>query len=366
VRHVPDGKLRRLVDEPLAIADADIGHVARCDRCRRRHHEIRRNAAEAASMLSRPHPMPDLDAAWRSFTTPAPTAAVRLRVSVEAPRRRVVTVTVPSARALVAAAVLITAAATAGTLAAVRSPSSSTPHEASVADFQAIEDLAGLGGGAGTLGGFDTSSGEHQLPFGGLRWSSSGTAHSVPSLAAAAAATGLQVRSPLSLPTGVGAITNILVQPRVTATVRFGAAAGVLSGKSLRVSAGPAVVVEYGSVSNGLGLPTLATFTMDRPTVPSTASTTAHLEAYVLAAPGVPTGFLQELRLLADVGTVLPFPAPPGTNANQVDVDGAAGILVTAPTIGAAGVIWVGNGLVQAAVGLLDGNDVLHVARQLG
>ena len=80
------------------------------------------------------------------------------------------------------------------------------------------------------------------------------------------------------------------------------------------------------------GCPTLATFTMARPTVASSASTSAQLEAYVLSAPGVPTGLDEEIRLMSDAGTVLPFQAPAGTNASQVDVDGAAGILVTAPT----------------------------------
>jgi hypothetical protein len=371
MRHVPDGQLRRLVDEPFAVSDTDTGHVASCDRCRRRHHEIKRNAAEAAVMLSRPHSVPDLEAAWRNFspTVPAPDRPVHTTVRAH---RRVVTVTLPSPRVMVAAAVLVAAAATAGTLAAVQSPSSPPPQKASAADFQAIEDLAGLSGGHGTLGGsgilggFDTASGERQLPFGVLRWSSSGAAHSVPSLAAATAATGLELRPPARLPAGVGAISSILVQPRVTVTIRFGAAAGALAGNSLTVSAGPAVVVEYGAETGELAVPTLATFTMERPTVPSRTATATQLEAYVLAAPGVPSGLDQELRLLGDMGTVLPFQAPPGTNASQVDVDGAAGILVTAPTIGGSGVIWVRDDLVHVAVGLLDGNGVLNVARQIG
>lgn len=371
MRHVPDGQLRRLVDEPLAVSDADTGHVANCDRCRRRHYEIRRNAAEAAVMLSRPHPVPDLETAWHNFSAPVPAAERPAHVTVRA-HRRIVTVTLPSLRAMVAAVVVIAGAATAGTLAALQSPSSPSSQKASAADFQAIEDLAGLSGGSrtlggpGILGGFDTASGERQLPFGVLGWSSSGAAHSVGSLAAAEAATGLELRSPTRLPAGVGAISNILVQPRVTVTIRFGAAAGTLAGNSLTVSAGPAVVVEYGSEAGGLALPTLATFTMGRPTVPSRTATATQLEAYVLAAPGVPSGLDQELRLLGDMGTVLPFQAPPGTNASQVDVDGAAGILVTAPTLGGSGVIWVGDDLVHVAVGLLDADGVLDVARQIG
>lgn len=363
MRHVPDGTLRRFVDEPFAVADADAAHVARCDSCAKKHREIQQNATRAARMLSRPHPVPDLEAAWRDFTAPAPTAR-RSHAPVRTPPRRAGTLLFPSPRSIAAAALLIAAAAGAGALAA-QSPSTSPPRRASLADFQAIEALGGLRDGAGTLGGFDTSSGNVQLPFGQLRWSSSGTAHSVPSLHAAAAATGLRVLSPAKLPGGVGDITNIVVQPRVTATVRLGAAAGALSGRSLTVSVGPAVLVEYGA-ARGLGLPTLATFTMRRPAVASKVSGRAQLEAYVLAAHGVPSGLSQELRLAGNLATVLPFQAPTGADASQVDVRGAPGILVTAPSIGAAGVIWVGGGLVHAAVGLLDRHDILHVARQLG
>ncbi|MGC9961797.1 MAG: hypothetical protein ABSE47_07835 [Acidimicrobiales bacterium] len=367
MQHVPDGKLRRLVDEPFAVADADAGHVARCDRCRSRHREIRQNAAEATVMLSRPHPVPDLEIAWSAFTAGTSQTAVRSsHVPARSPRRRAVTVTLPSLRAMVAAAVLVAVAATGGTLAAILSASSAPSRQASSANFQAIEELAGVSGGSGSFLGFGTSAGSLKLPFGVLRWSSSGTAHSAASLAAAAESTGLQLRTPASLPAGVGTVTNILVQPRVTATIRFGTDAGTLAGKSLSVSAGPAVLVEYGGGGGELGLPTLATFTMERPTLSSNASTPAQLEAYVLSAPGVPAGLDQELRLIGDAGTVLPFQAPSGTDASQVDVDGAAGILVTAPTIGAAGVIWVSHGLVHAIVGLLDGKDILHVAGQIG
>jgi hypothetical protein len=318
-------------------------------------------------MLSRPHSVPDLEIAWSTFKAGTAQPADRsTHLPVHSPRRRVVTVTLPSPRAMVAVAVLVAVAATGGTLAAVVSPSPAPSQQASAADFQAIEDFAGVSGGSQSFMGFDTSSGSLKLPFGVVGWSSSGTAHSAASLAAAAASTGLQLRTPASLPAGVGGVTDVLVQPRVTATIRFGTDAGTLAGNSLNVSAGPAVLVEYGGGGGELGVPTLATFTMERPTLSSNASTAAQLEAYVLSSPGVPTGLDQELRLIGDAGTVLPFQAPSGTDASQVDIDGAAGILVTAPSIGAAGVIWVSHGLVHATVGLLDGKDILHVARQIG
>jgi hypothetical protein len=106
---------------------------------------------------------------------------------------------------------------------------------------------------------------------------------------------------------------------------------------------------------------------MERPAVSSTDSPTAQLEAYVLSRPGVPAGLAQEIRLLGDIGTVLPVPTPPGANVTQVDVNGSPAILVTDTSVGASGVIWEDRGgVLQVAVGLLDRKDILDVANQLG
>ncbi len=264
-------------------------------------------------------------------------------------------------------AVLVVAAAGAATLTTVLGPSRPAPVPTSAGGIQALADVGGIEGGSGVLGGFDASSGSRTLPFGVLRWSSAGPALRVSSIAAAEHATGLDLPVPTVLPAGVGNPTSILVQPQVTATIRFGSAAGVLAGKTLTVTAGPAVLVEYGASTPLLGLPTLATFAMGKPVVSSSDSKAAQLEAYVLSRPDVPAGLAQEIRLLGDIGTVLPLPTPPGANVSQVDVGGRPGILVTDTSVGASGVIWEDRGgVVRAAVGLLDGKDILDVASQLG
>ena len=45
MRHVPDGTLRRLIDEPFAVADRDARHVEGCGRCRARSQRIAEDAA---------------------------------------------------------------------------------------------------------------------------------------------------------------------------------------------------------------------------------------------------------------------------------------------------------------------------------
>jgi hypothetical protein len=375
MRHVSDARLRRLMDEPLAVTDSDTTHVARCNRCRGRHQQMSGDAAYAKRLMFRPHPLPDVDAAWAAYLA---ARDVPRAVQADIPgRRRTVAIPIPSVGVSVAGTVVIAAAVLAGALGTVFSPSSPTPQRATtqLSGFNGIEDLVDVSGsGPGILGGFPSASGTLHLPFGLLTWSSAGHATQSSSLPAAEASTGIDIRTPANLPAGVGRISRVFVQPRVTANIEFDSSAGSLSGTSLTVTAGPAILIQYGGNISDLGLPPLATFTMVRPTVssgPSTSSgvdTTAELEAYVLSAHGVPSGLEQEVRLLGDVSTILPVesPAGSGTNVSQVDIDGAAGVLVTAPSIGASGAIWQTHGELDAAFGLLDQKDLLSVAQQVG
>ena len=64
MRHIPDGVLRRLDDEPLAVPDRLIDHVADCGRCRARRAEIAHDTERSAQLLSAPQLVPDTDLAW--------------------------------------------------------------------------------------------------------------------------------------------------------------------------------------------------------------------------------------------------------------------------------------------------------------
>lgn len=370
MRHIPEGRLRRLVDEPLAVPDSDTAHVTGCARCGARQRQLAHDAAMASAFFGRPHPVPDIDGAWRSFQTASGTPQhSKPAQRVRAPSRwhwGILAVPVPSPAALALGAVVVVAIAGGALLATVLAPGTA-PTTAPSANIQALTDVAGISGGAGVLGGFDKASGSLTLPFGELTWKSAAASRSVPSIAAAEAATGLDVRLPKTLPSGVGAPTNILVQSEVTATITFGARSRSLDGQVLTVTAGPAVLVEFGGSSSLLGVPTLATFEMGRPDVSSSDSTTRQLEAYVLSQPGLPTGLSQEIRLLGGNGAVFPLAGLHGASLSQVDIDGSAGVLVSDNSVGASGVIWdAPDGVVHAALGLLDQNDILSVADQLG
>src|ERR1700758_3103041 len=64
VRHIPDGVLRRLDDEPLAVPDRVSDHVAGCGRCSTRHAEIADDTERAARLFSSAQLVPDTDIAW--------------------------------------------------------------------------------------------------------------------------------------------------------------------------------------------------------------------------------------------------------------------------------------------------------------
>jgi hypothetical protein len=370
VHHVPEGTLRRLIDEPFAVPDAQGEHVAACRRCTRARERVARDAAVSTVLFVRPQAVPDVDGAWRRFQSPASDperSSSRRRPLPHRVRRtwRVLVIPVPAPAVLAMLAVLVAGAAVGVATALAPSPKRATA--ASSPTIEALADFAGIGK-SDVLGGFGSASGSLRLPFGALEWSSQGAAHAVRSIEAAEQATGLRVPVPRRLPPGVGAPAQVLVQPKVTATLRLGGpGAAALAGKSLTVTAGPAVLVEYGGSITGSELPTLATFVMERPSASATTSTAAQLEAFVLSEPGVPAGFAQEVRLVDRLGTVLPVPTLPGAHLSQVDIDGAPGILVSDTSIGASGVIWQDQaGTVHAAVGLLDEKDLLGVANQLG
>lgn len=371
MRHIPDGALRRLVDEPFAVPDGDAAHVEACARCASRRSQVASDAAVVTALLIRPQPVPDVDSAWNRLQAASLTPA-QPWPKARGPRlpalwgRRLVVVRVPSRAALATVGIVLAAVAAAVTVTTVLAPPGRAPVASSPAGIKALEDVVGIDK-SGVLGGFDKSSGSLSLPFGALVWSSPRPARRVASVSAAEQATGIDLRVPTALPAGVGNPSTILVQPEVTATIRLDTAAGTLAGHSLTVTAGPAVLVEYGASSSAIGIPTLATFAMGGPRISSADAIAAQLEAYVLSRPGLPAGLAQEIRLLGGIGTVVPLPTSQGADLTQVDVNGSPGILITDASIGASGVIWVSrNGVVHAAVGLLDRNDILNVASQLG
>jgi len=348
MRHVPSPVLRRLVDEPMAVPDRDRRHLAGCDRCQAESSEVAAGAAVASRLLTAPPDVADVDLEWIMLQERLREPDASGRPVAPAPRRmprRLVNVSLGTGTA-VAAGVIALGVGAAAALHSIYAPTHVAPVTISPADLAAVENIAGLSGSQ--LSGNLPPSGSRQLAFGEL--------------------TRLAFSAPATLPAGVGPAGNIAVAPQVTATVRFNASAGpAIGGSTLEVTAGPAIVVQYGSRTGQDGLTTLVVAVMARPVASSTGATASQLEAFLLSRPGLPHGLAQELRMLGSPGTTLPVPVPPGVSAQQLKINGAPAVLVTVPSRVASGVVWESrDGVVHGVGGLLDSGDVLGVARQIG
>ena len=370
MRHVPDGVLRRLDDEPLAVPDRVTDHVAGCERCSTRRGQIAEDTERAAQLLSTPRPTPDLDLAWASFQRGLDRGPQqrdgRGRTARPVPRRRpgFPTVSLRAALIIVAIGIVVAGTAAAATLTTIFSPTHVAPVSLNERDLQAISNVIGLGNGR-ALGGFSAPAGSTTLRFGTLKWTSP-PVQPPTTLAQATAEAGFPVPLPAHLPAGVGAVQQISVQPRVSATLTFNSAAGSLDGSSLTLDAGPVVVAQYGG-TNGTEMPTLAVATMPRPTGVSTGASLTQIEAFLLGQPGIPPALAEEVRLLGDLKTTLPVPVPSGAAVRSVQVAGWPGVLLADSSGAASAVVWEdGRGMLHVVAGILDTHDVLNVAGQLG
>lgn len=371
MRHVAEGVLRRLVDEPLAVPDAALEHLGRCRRCQARNRRVSEDVTAARRLISRPVAVPDVDAGWsrvmgRDRASVGERAAVQGDLGARPRRWRLMGTTVGGSIAFVGGGALAVGAAAAATLTAtVFAPNHVVDLPVSHADLRAFAQVLGFEAPV------DGSPAGSPLPgawaFGTIGWNGPVQPRSTSSLSVAEAATGLQASLPTSLPTGVEGPPRFLYQTATSATITFGPSAGTLDGSTLTVTAGPAVLAEYGGGSAATGLPTLAVLTMPRPTATATGATAAQLESFILGQPGFPPDLAREIRLLGNLETALPVPTPAGVSETSVAVAGAPGVLLTEPGGAASAVVWEdGSGIVRAAGGLLDQQDVLGVARQLG
>jgi hypothetical protein len=371
VTHIPEGVLRRLDDEPLAVPDRVTEHIAGCARCRARREQIASDTEWAARLFAGPQLLADLDAEWATFqrrlNMPPPQGAKqrgRAPVALGWRRRGPRRVSLRAVIAIGVIGIVIAGTAAAGTLTTIFAPKQVAPVSLSRGDLSAITSFMGLGDSR-LLGGFPTATGATTARFGTITWHSS-TAYPASSLAQAAAVARFRVPLPTNLPTGVGAVQQFMIQPRVRATVTFNSTAGSLDGSSVTLDAGPAVLATYTS-SGGANLPTLVVATMPRPTAVSSGASAGQIEAFLLRAPGIPPQLAEEVRLLGDLRTTLPIPVPSGASVRSVQIDGWPGVLVADPSGVVAGVIWEdGSGMLHLVAGLLDSQDVLNVAKQLG
>src|SRR5688500_15348472 len=96
MRHPTDGTLRRLVDEPAGVADADRQHVASCAACLSGLTAAQRDAAAVGAVLT-VEVAPDVEAGWQRLSS---------ALAADQPRRAVAPARTPRWRSLLRSPVI--------------------------------------------------------------------------------------------------------------------------------------------------------------------------------------------------------------------------------------------------------------------
>ncbi|GGS30450.1 hypothetical protein [Actinokineospora fastidiosa] len=350
MRHPNEGVLRRLLDEPAGVSDADRQHVGSCQQCLAGLVAMREDAdlVEAALAMDT---APDTDAAWARLSTASPGRAATPRTGRGRSllRRPVV--------AAVAAAVVL---AGAGTAAAndwlqIFRTEQVAPVGFSTADVMALPDLSA---------------------YGEVEVTRDGDVHEVPDAAAAAAETGLDVPEVTSLPRGVAGEPTYQVGGKVNLTFTFSAeraaeAAGGaapppppgLDGSQVQLVAGPGVAAVWAQPA---GVPSLVVGRAVAPTAFSRGVPFETVRDYLLSLPGLPADVATQLRAFAADGSTLPLPVPADyVTTASAEVNGVPATVLATRDRAMAVVLWVDNGVVTAVAGALDSDEVLSVAESL-
>jgi hypothetical protein len=366
VKHLSDGILRRLVDEPFAIADSQKEHVRNCVRCESRYGEIAANAHEAYTALDVP--------------AYSPAVAVAL-ARVEQRTRGASPVSAGSRLRRWHRPLLARGLGTALAACAVVGAITLTPVGSMAQSFVTIFQPSGVQ--AVQLTSLDVRSLAQLRHYGTIR--TPGRVPNQPAASALNASTlsGMAVLTPSSLPSGVPSSVAYSVSPGASASFTFDAAKARkwaaksgralpampsrIDGSTIDVTVGATVVATYGGcLSKCSSLPQLVIGQMVAPLVTSTGANLKELEDYVFSLPGTSQQLATELRSINDPTSTLPIPVPSSfAHADPVTVQGVKGEAIGDNTGVGSLVVWEKGGVVYAVGGTLPLSQVESVANSL-
>lgn len=356
MRHPTDGTLRRLLDEPAGVADADRAHVAGCATCLSGLADVQEDAAAAGAALE-VECTADVDAGWDRL---AEAVGERRPAAAATPRGRWRT----KLRNPVVAIFGVVAILSGGGVAAAADwlrifrAEQVAPVTAPRADLVRLPELSA---------------------FGDLEVTAEVDLREVAGAAAARKATGLSVPRVSRLPRGVTGEPAYRVGGKASAMFTFSvektaqtvkAAGGTppppppgLDGSRFRLTAGPGLAAVW---SQGRPAPALIVARAVVPTVYSSGVPFATARDYLLSLPTLPENVKSQLRGFTGAGTTLPlFVSTEKTKTSSADVGGVPATVLTTRDGVMAGVVWVDGGVVTAVAGSLSAGEVLSVARGL-
>ena len=355
MRHPSEGVLRRLVDEPAGVTDADRAHVAGCPTCLRALDTARTEARLVGAALTTPAAV-DTDAGWARLSTTLVTPARQARA---ARGRWGAAVRRPAVAAL-SAVLLMTGAgvAAANDWLPIFQTERVDPVEVTSTELVQLPDLSA---------------------YGDLEVTQEPGTEQVPDAAAAQERTGLAVPEVAELPEGVTGEPAYQAAGTVGATFTFSAEKAAqaaaaegevlppppagLDGSTLRIEAGPGVAAAW---SQPTGVPTLVVARVVAPTVYSSGVPFETVRDYLLSLPGLPDDLADQLRDLSADAATLPLPVPAElVSSSTADVGGVEATVLTSRDGLLAAVVWVEDGVVTGVAGSSSADELLSVAREL-
>ncbi|MFD6754977.1 hypothetical protein [Micromonospora gifhornensis] len=364
MRHPSDGTLRRLLDEPAGVADADRAHVANCPVCLSGLAAARQDATlSSAALGGRPgvgvEADVDVDAGWQRLSRTVAESG-RPRVPAVARERR----WRAALRSPVVAAVAVLAlvggagAAAAGNWLQIFHTERIAPVTIAQADLVALPDLSA---------------------YGEVEMTEPPNVREVADAGEAQRMTGLSLPRLDRLPRGVTGEPTFQVGDRASAVFTFSVARAAqtaaahgeplpeppagLDGSQFRLTAGPGVAAVWAGQH---GMPNLIVARMAAPTAYSSGIELSTAVDYLLSLPGLPENVASQLRHFTGDGTTLPLPVNARyLTASPADVNGTPATVLTSRDGVLAGVVWVDGATVTAVAGPLRADEVLSVARGL-
>ncbi|HYW27283.1 MAG TPA: hypothetical protein VE953_24140 [Terriglobales bacterium] len=387
MRHLSDGALRRLYDEPYSLDEETRAHYNDCADCQARFASVAEDARHTMAMLAVPAATVDSAGALARVKSRTGSRAPRLSVVRGGGRRLVFGGLVAAA---LAAVLMGTLAFTplAANIVSIFQPSQVTPVALQPSDFQGLSAFSNWGDVTGT---------------------SQGQLQQTETAAEAAKASGLPVlhldasKLPSSLqkaPVSYAALTPS------SGSVTFNSHAPArLRGSTLTLVVGPAETAIYGDLGklaqsaenaksaraagsdssggdtgtgaadgsrqsiqqalNAVG-PILAVAEMKSPQVSSTGASVADIKSALLAQPGLTPSMRAAISSIDDPAGNLPIPIPSGyVNSHGVKVQGANATAFGDNTGLGSAVIWIKGGKVYAVAGTVTEEQVLAVANSL-
>lgn len=364
--HLDDGTLRRMVDEPLAVADSSRRHYDTCPRCRVRYERVAADAQYAERALAGEampaHSAAALQALHSRIAADGIRPAPRRRRVFQVMRRRLATpVTIAAATvALIGALVWTPAGSLAQDFVTIFQPANITAVEITSADLRNLQGLSKYG----TVR-IPTIS----PPQSATSASQASRLSGVDVLAPAAGTTGLPAERPSYqvIPGGTASFTFSAAKAASEATASGSLAPPMpakIDGSTLQVTIRTAVLTQYSAGASSI--PDLIIGEMPAPVVQSTGVSVKELEDYLLSLPEVSPQLADQLRAINNPTSTLPIPIPVNlAHATSVQVQGVKGLAIGDNTGLGSGVVWEKDGTIYGVAGPLTENQVLSIANSL-